>query len=381
MKLNQKWNSPILTIAISVIFQILMIPNSFPQVGGVNGGDPNEVAEFVGVKGEHLPSWFEVKTDLIKGFDLNFYKELKLGNIDQKKFKADVLEALKTIPVEFDNKEIIVNGITRPCENYKDPEPTFTKHIHCNSKAFADAMSNYSSETEYKMISHEYFSVSGYEPNEYGVSAYPLSSQISKKLKNVMVKKWAIKAPKVKQGETPHCKELRLSFDKKFNFLERSVERCKTEFANSQEKRNQCTDLMIGQYSGSLTVLTNQIKYECEADGKKTAVKPTELKGELLIIKSDRLKNFTLGEEACNVSHMDYGLVITVTMVDGFQKSVRECYPGPTSARNAYTMHKANLELIQSGEQSTDGNGNCYQLSGLMNSDHMSYNKGPCKKL
>jgi hypothetical protein len=165
--------------------------------GAGNGGDPNELTEFTGLNGEPLDSWYAVKADLIRGFENDRYLELDLGKLDKSKFKADVLNALKFIQVEFDQKPIRIGDISRPCENYVDASGK--KHIHCNQDAYVSAMKNYSSETQYKMVSHEYFSVADYEPNQYGVSDYPYSSQIAKRLQNVTYKKWAVNAPEVEE--------------------------------------------------------------------------------------------------------------------------------------------------------------------------------------
>ena len=135
-----------------------------------NGGDPNELAEFDGMGGEHLESWYSVKQDLIHGFDLGRNQELDLGKINPQGFKDGVLKTLRTVRVEFDDQEITINDVPRPCENYTDASAQ--KRIHCNTKNYVAAMQNYTSETQYKMIAHEYFSAAGFEPNRYGISDY-----------------------------------------------------------------------------------------------------------------------------------------------------------------------------------------------------------------
>ncbi len=54
-------------------------------------------------------------------------------------------------------------------------------------------MKNYDSETQYKFIAHEYLALAGFEPNSYGISDYPISSQISASLQRVQVKRWGVK--------------------------------------------------------------------------------------------------------------------------------------------------------------------------------------------
>ena len=106
------------------------------------------------------------------------------------------MDALHHAKVEWDDKDITIQGVKRPCENFKDQEGL---HIHCNQSVYASAMKNYDAETEYKMIAHEYFSLAGLEPNSYGLSDYPFSSQISAKLQLIEVKRWAVKSP-LKKG-------------------------------------------------------------------------------------------------------------------------------------------------------------------------------------
>jgi len=155
-----------------------------------NGGDPNELAEFTGLNGEHLDSWFSVRGDLIHGLETDKFLELNLGTIDPLNFKLKTLNMLKTVKVEWDDTPIRVDGTNRPCENYTDK--TEIKRIHCNQNEYAAAMKNYGSDTQYKMIAHEYFALAGFENNSYGISDYPLSSQIALNLHQFITKKWAI---------------------------------------------------------------------------------------------------------------------------------------------------------------------------------------------
>ena len=154
-----------------------------------NGGDPNELAEFTGLNGERLESWYAIKKDLLKGLMLNRHLEIDLGEISPEKLKIELTEALKT-KVEFDNSAILVDGVSRPCENIV--KTNGEKRIHCNIQAYASAMMNYTSETQYKMVAHEYLGIAGFEPNRYELSDYPLSSQISNSLRSVEVKKWGV---------------------------------------------------------------------------------------------------------------------------------------------------------------------------------------------
>ena len=180
-------------LSLALTLGLITSGSAFCQsMGGGNGGDPNEVAEFTGLNGQHLDSWSSVKGDLIQGFESNRHRDLDLKGIDADSFKAQALDALHVAKVEWDEKEIMIQGVKRPCENFKDQ---LGLHIHCNQNAYASVMKNYDSETEYKMIAHEYLSLAGLEPNTYGLSDYPFSSQISSKLQLIEVKRWAVKNP------------------------------------------------------------------------------------------------------------------------------------------------------------------------------------------
>ena len=192
----------------SLLFLLLVVGNAYANCGDShivakakegghsgNGGDPAELAEFTGKSGEKLESWYTVKQDLIKGFELGKHTEIDLGKFDKEIFKNQALEALRCAKVEWDDLPIVVEGVARPCENYTDSEGK--KRIHCNRGEYASAMKNYDAETQYKMIAHEYFGAAGLEPNRYNVSDYPFSSQISQKLKKVTVKRWALEDEKV----------------------------------------------------------------------------------------------------------------------------------------------------------------------------------------
>lgn len=174
------------------LLPLLLLPllaQAQPDKGG-NGGDPNELAEFEGKNKQHLDSWYTIKMDLIRGLEQNQHLQLDLHGIDPARFKADVLNALRTAKVEWDDREIIVDGVPRPCMNYKDPLGNL--RIHCNQTTYAAAMKNYDAETQYKNEAHEYFAVAGFERNSYGVSDYPISSQISARLRKVESMRWAV---------------------------------------------------------------------------------------------------------------------------------------------------------------------------------------------
>ena len=178
---------------LAIILSLSLMPVMETQAQETNnGGDPNELAEFTGSNGKHLDSWYSVKTDLLRGFLTDKYLELKLGEIDAKQLKKDMVLALQSTKVFFDNKPIVVKSSPKPCENFRR---SGMRYIHCNFNVYTAMMKNYTPEEQYKMEAHEYFGVAGdkgYESDVAGISNYPLSSQISYSLQTVSVKKWAI---------------------------------------------------------------------------------------------------------------------------------------------------------------------------------------------
>lgn len=179
---------------------------------GGNGGDPNELAEFTGRNGEHLQSWYGVKQDLIRGLENDQHLSLNLKNISADEFKTKALHSLKTVKVEFNDQKIEINGVQRPCRNFN---LNGEARIECNTATYVSSMSNYSSEEQYQLVAHEYLGAAGIEPNTDGLSDYPISSQISKSLQQVTVKKWAVSNDgyipgiqcEIKQEATPLKKE------------------------------------------------------------------------------------------------------------------------------------------------------------------------------
>lgn len=167
---------------------------------GGNGGDPNELAEFTGRNGEHLQSWYGVKQDLIRGLENDQHLSLNLKNISADEFKTKALHSLKTVKVEFNDQKIEINGVQRPCRNFN---LNGDARIECNTANYVSSMSNYSSEEQYQLVAHEYLGAAGIEPNTDGLSDYPISSQISKSLQQVTVKKWAVSSEGVVPGI--HC--------------------------------------------------------------------------------------------------------------------------------------------------------------------------------
>ena len=186
--MNTTSNHLIKTLAVLSCFLSLQ---SFAQKEGGNGGDPNEVAEFAGLNGQHLDSWYNVKQDLIVGLELDRHHELKLAAVNTEQFKEKFISAIKTAKIKWDDVKIVVDGVERSCENYIDSKRV--NRIHCNQTFYASAMKNYDAETQYKFIAHEYLSLAGFEHNAYGVSDYPISSQISASLRTVQVKRWGLK--------------------------------------------------------------------------------------------------------------------------------------------------------------------------------------------
>lgn len=154
-----------------------------------NGGDPNELATFIGKDGEYLDSWASVKEDLIMGLRLNQHRALDLKGMDADVFKEKALKALYNAKIQFDQNAIQVSDVDRPCENLSNSNGLL---IHCNGNAYAAAMANYSAETQYQMVAHEYLSLAGLEPNINGASDYRFSAQISKNLRETFVKRWAV---------------------------------------------------------------------------------------------------------------------------------------------------------------------------------------------
>ena len=165
---------------------------TFAQTGdrGGNGGDINELSEFTNNQGQHLESWYSVKQDLIKGLEMDQHQALDLGKIDANDFKVKFLQSLQTAKVQWDNKTIVVQGTPRVCENFIDPSKT--ARIHCNAESYSSAMKNSTAEDQYRFIAHEYLSLAHIEPNQYGISDYSISSQISQKLSRITVKRWAV---------------------------------------------------------------------------------------------------------------------------------------------------------------------------------------------
>ena len=161
---------------------------SMAQVGGGNGGDPNELSSFTGKNGENLPSWYVIKSDLIAGLNLNKHLQIDLKGINPADFKAKALTTLLTTRVEFKNEWIRINEVDRPCKNFIDA--ALTPHIQCNPTQYVAAMALLTSEEQYKLVAHEYFSAAGLEPNQYGISDYPFSSQISASLHHVVLNLW-----------------------------------------------------------------------------------------------------------------------------------------------------------------------------------------------
>lgn len=159
--------------------------------GHVGGGDPNELANFVGLDGVQLDSWYAVKQDLINGILMGRASQLDLGSIPLDYFSTTALDTLRMTKVMFDHEKIVVEGTPRPCENFHND--VGVKKIHCNVEDYIFVMANSTPETQYKFVAHEYFGAAGLEPNRYGVSDYPLSLQISDSLSQVVVKRWAVK--------------------------------------------------------------------------------------------------------------------------------------------------------------------------------------------
>lgn len=182
---------PLIKTSLPILLTLLSTLSAFAQSQGAgNGGDPNELAEFTGSNGQHLDSWSAVRQDFIRWLEKDKYLELELGGINKAEFKTKMLDAFRSTKIQWDDLPITVDGTPRPCENFTDLQNV--RRIHCNQTNYASAMKNYDSETQYKMIGHEYFGVAGYEPNSYGVSDYPLSNQISKKLKEVTIKRLVV---------------------------------------------------------------------------------------------------------------------------------------------------------------------------------------------
>lgn len=154
-----------------------------------NGGDPAELAEFTGRNGERLSSWATVKIDLINGLEADQHKSLDLKGVDPEIFKLRVLKALRETAVEFKDDPIVIEGVERACKNYSNSRGT---NIQCNPAKYASEMKIFTTEEQYRLVAHEYFSAAGFEPNSYGLSSYPYSSQVSSSLRNVVVKRWHV---------------------------------------------------------------------------------------------------------------------------------------------------------------------------------------------
>ena len=180
-----------LPFIFAIIFMIISITSthSFAQVGGTNGGDPNELSVFKGRDGKVLPSWYTVKYDIYTGLMLNKHLQIDLKGWNPDVFKAKALASLVT-PVEFKDEWIIVNNVDRPCKNFEDLQKNH--HIQCNPLQYVASMKNLTAEEQYKLVAHEYFSSAGLEPNSYGISDYPFSSQISATLHSVTFNLWAL---------------------------------------------------------------------------------------------------------------------------------------------------------------------------------------------
>jgi hypothetical protein len=100
------------------------------------------------------------------------------------------MNALKTTVLDFGDQKIEIAGARRACRNWV--EASGVGRIYCDLPYLIETMKLFDSEAQYRFIAHEYLSVAGLEPNEYGSSAYPYSSQISKSLRTVESKRWGI---------------------------------------------------------------------------------------------------------------------------------------------------------------------------------------------
>ncbi len=180
------------TLGIALLLPLLSQSTFAQSQGAGNGGGASELSEFTGRNGEHLQSWYQVKQDLINGLMLNRHTSLDLHGINADEFKTKALRALREVSVEFVAKKIVINGVTRSCRNSVTP-PSLPK-IVCDPETYVKEMQNYTSEEQYRLIAHEYLGAAGLEPNQYGLSDFPFSSQISMSLKNVQVKRWGVLA-------------------------------------------------------------------------------------------------------------------------------------------------------------------------------------------
>ncbi len=179
-------------LLVTLGFASAMNPTSSNAQAGSsgNGGSPFETAEFTGLNAEHLQSWYAVKQDLKAGFLINRHHDFELSEAAKEDFKTKVVSMIDRAKVEFVAHEVIVNGVKRVCRNYL--ALSGEGMIECDQNAYVAAMQKSSSEDQYRFIAHEYFSVAGLEPNQYGVSDYPFSSKVAKSLQSVFVKKWAV---------------------------------------------------------------------------------------------------------------------------------------------------------------------------------------------
>ncbi len=181
-------------LAHAQLFTSDLAPSALKEGGhSNNGGDPFELAELTGKNGSRLSSWYSVKMDLIQGLEMGRHHSINLYEWTPETFKEKLLYSLKSTAVEFRHEWIQVNGVDRPCKNYRIGEKNY--RIQCNPAQYLPATEKLSIEEHVKFIAHEYMSAAELEPNRYGLSDFRFSEQISRNLEQVTVRRWATATP------------------------------------------------------------------------------------------------------------------------------------------------------------------------------------------